>query len=88
MYWDFVLFVRACENCPSVPVLYLYVPKNIIDFFAQNPIGESFEDWIKEKLERKGIHIPKDFLVEHPVAVYRKGYKRDVLISLPEVYLP
>jgi len=88
MYWDFVLFVRSCEDCPSVPVLYLYVPKHIIDFFAQGVVGDSLEDWIKRKLEKKGIRIPKEFLVEHPVVVYRKGYSRDVLISLPEVYLP
>jgi hypothetical protein len=88
MYVDFVLFVRACEDCPSVPVLYLYVPKHVVDFFAQGVVGDSLEKWIEERLERKGVRIPKGFFVGHPVETYRKGYGRDVLVSLPEVFLP
>jgi hypothetical protein len=87
MYVDFVLFVRACEACPSVPVLYLYVPKHVVDFFAQGVVGYSLENWIEERLEVKGVRVPKGFFVDHPVAVYRK-WSREVLIALPEVFLP
>ncbi len=88
MAWEnFLLFVRACEDCPSVPVLYLYVPSEVLDFFARRPVGWTFEDWVREKLEVRGIRIPKEFFVEHPIFAYRKGFSRDVLIALPEVFL-
>ncbi|MFZ8785188.1 hypothetical protein [Thermocrinis sp.] len=88
MWRDFVLFVRASEDCPSVPVLYLYVPSEVVDFYTKNRIiGRSFEDWVREKLEMLGIRIPKEFFVMHPVFAYKKGFSRDVLIALPEVFL-
>ncbi len=87
MWQDFVLFVKACEDGSSVPVLYLYVPSEVVDFFARRPVGWTFEDWVREKLSKLGIRIPKEFFVEHPIFAYRKGFSRDVLIALPEVFL-
>lgn len=86
MWHDFVLYVRACEDCPALPVLYISIPSHVVDFFA-NVKGWTLEDWVREKLAKRGIHIPKDFFIEHPVFAYRKGFSRDVLIALPEVVL-
>ena len=86
MAWEnFVLYVKACEDCPSVPVLYLHVKSEVVEFFRSRPMDWTFEEWIREKLENMGIRI-KECFVEHPVFTIQR-YGRDVLIALPEVFL-
>ena len=86
MWENFVLYVRSCENCPSVPVLYLYVPSDVVKFFSRRPVGWTFEEWVREKLEKLGIRIPEsvEIFVQHPALT---RLHRDVLIALPEVFL-
>ena len=88
MAWvDLVLYVRACEDCPAVPVLYLCVKSEVFEFFSRRPEGWTFEEWVRDKLENMGIRIPKEFFVEHPAFASQKGFGREVLTALPEVFL-
>jgi len=69
------------EDCKPLPVFRVWVDEEVLEFFAQKPIGWSFDDWIKEKLERKGINFPKDvvLLSEHPIWVLNRGFDVSLL---------
>ena len=91
MVFEFVLCVRACEDCQALPVLRVHVPSEILDFFARRPVGWTFDDWVREKLAKRGITLPEGeerWWLEHPIFTLRRGLDGASLSSLPLVVLP
>jgi len=82
---EFVLCVRACEDCQVLPVFRVVVPSDVLDFFSK-VVGWTFDDWVKEKLNKKGIVLPAEWWLEHPIFTLRR-FDRACLLALPEVVL-
>ncbi len=90
MVVEFVLCVRACEDCQALPVLRVHVPSDVLDFFARSPVGWTFHDWVREKLAKRGIILPEGeetWWLEHPIFTLRRGLDRASLSALPLVVL-
>jgi hypothetical protein len=88
---EFVLCVRACEDCPPLPVFRVLVPSDVLDFFARRPVGWKFDEWVREKLASRGISLPEgeeSWWLEHPIFTLRRGLDRASLLALPVVVLP
>jgi hypothetical protein len=87
---EFVLCVKACgDDCPVLPVFRVLVPSEILDFYAQGVAGETFDDWVRERLAKRGISLPEgeeSWWLEHPIFTLRR-LDRNSLIALPLVVL-
>jgi hypothetical protein len=87
MMEELVLYAQACPECEGVPFLRLRVPSEVLEFFASGVKGWTFEQWVFEKLEEKGIFLPDRyhyFINTLAVAILRK----DNINPLPLVVLP
>jgi hypothetical protein len=73
-----------------MPVLYVVVHFEVVDFFSKGVVGWTFKEWIKEKLNKKGIVLPEsaEWWLEHPIFTLRRGHTREELLALPKVMLP